>query len=239
MTQPGPTKAHRKAVIDYENEEYLQQQTAWEKASQPILFGPAKKAMNEAEKRKTRVANSIYVVQAADLPVKEDIAEKTEEAPVIQTPKLYLSLTEVPPPSSIQAPTVGVLGGVLELDGVPTARSDNELEYEVRILSSKVNQLIEENKRNKEMIEWAATMRDSQFRQEGSEALETPISFQLKEELNRGMEELSRRMEEELNRRMEELSRRMEEELKRREEERQRQEHEERKRWKKEREEKN
>jgi len=73
------------------------------------------------------------VVQAADLPVKEDTAEKTDEAPVIQTPKLYPSLTEAPPPyisennpfsqPSIQAPSFGVLRGLLDLEGVPTARS--------------------------------------------------------------------------------------------------------------------
>ncbi|KAI9541841.1 hypothetical protein NQZ68_026303 [Dissostichus eleginoides] len=134
--QPGPTKAHRKAVIEYENEVYLQQQNARMKAGRSSWYGSEKTVMNKAEKRKTRVTSlvlhlkyasqgltdSICVVQAADLPVKENIAEKTEEAPVIQTPKLYLSLTEVPPPSSIQAPNVGVLGGVLELDGVPTAR---------------------------------------------------------------------------------------------------------------------
>ncbi|KAI9518049.1 hypothetical protein NQZ68_041539 [Dissostichus eleginoides] len=225
------------------------------KAGRSSWYGSEENAMNKAEKRKARVTslvlhlkyasqgltNSMYVVQEADLPAKEDTAEITEEAPVIQTPKQYPSLTEVPPPdisennpfhqASIQAPNVGVLGGVLDLDGVPTARRKKELEYEVRILSSEVNQLIEENKRNKEMIEWAATMRDSQFRQEGSEALETSMSFQLKEKLNGRMEELSRRMEEELIRGMEEL--------KRRDEERQRQEHEERKRWEKEQEEKN
>ncbi|KAI9525190.1 hypothetical protein NQZ68_009398, partial [Dissostichus eleginoides] len=114
------------------------------------------------------------VANEVDLPVKEDIAEKTEEAPVIQTPKLYPSLTEVPPPyisennpfhqASIQAPNVGVLGGVLDLDGVPTARRVKELEYEMRILSSKANQLIEENKRNKEINDLAAAMRDPQLR---------------------------------------------------------------------------
>ncbi|KAI9532593.1 hypothetical protein NQZ68_031295 [Dissostichus eleginoides] len=111
--------------------------------------------MNEAEKIKTRVTSlvfhlkyasqgltdSIYVVQAADLPVKEDIAEKTEEAPVIQTPKLYLSLTEVPPPyisennpfhqATIQAPN----------------RSVKELEYEQSRLGGHLRQFKPKNGR--------------------------------------------------------------------------------------------
>ncbi|KAF3859812.1 hypothetical protein F7725_000067, partial [Dissostichus mawsoni] len=48
--QPGPTKAHRKAVIDSENEEYLQQQTAWMKAGRPSWYGSEKTTMNKAEK---------------------------------------------------------------------------------------------------------------------------------------------------------------------------------------------
>jgi len=102
--------------------------------------------MNQAEKIKTTVTslilhlkyasqgltNSICVVQAADLPVKEDTTEKIEEAPVIQTSKLYPSFTEAPPPymtekypfsqPSIQAPTFGILGEVLHFEGVPTER---------------------------------------------------------------------------------------------------------------------
>ncbi|KAI9527350.1 hypothetical protein NQZ68_031488 [Dissostichus eleginoides] len=39
----------------------------------------------------------MYVVQEADLPAKEDTTEITEAAPVIQTPRQYPSLTEVPP----------------------------------------------------------------------------------------------------------------------------------------------
>ncbi|KAF3850970.1 hypothetical protein F7725_012742 [Dissostichus mawsoni] len=53
--QPGPTKAHRKAVVEYENAEYLQQQEAWVKAGQPPWYGPAKSAMKKAEKRQTTV----------------------------------------------------------------------------------------------------------------------------------------------------------------------------------------
>ncbi|KAF3841537.1 hypothetical protein F7725_007399 [Dissostichus mawsoni] len=53
--QPGATKAHRKAVIEYEDREYLQQQEAWVKAGQPPWYGPAKSAMNKAEKRQTTV----------------------------------------------------------------------------------------------------------------------------------------------------------------------------------------
>jgi len=38
--QPGPTKAHRKAVSEYENERYLHQQEAWIKAGRPSWYGP-------------------------------------------------------------------------------------------------------------------------------------------------------------------------------------------------------
>ncbi|KAF3845718.1 hypothetical protein F7725_002796 [Dissostichus mawsoni] len=47
--QPGPTKAHSKAVTDYENGEYLRQQEAWIKAGRPSWYGPAQNAMNKAE----------------------------------------------------------------------------------------------------------------------------------------------------------------------------------------------
>ncbi|KAF3859158.1 hypothetical protein F7725_021557 [Dissostichus mawsoni] len=46
---PGPTKAHRKAVTDYENGEYLRQQEAWIKAGRPSWYGPAQNAMNKAK----------------------------------------------------------------------------------------------------------------------------------------------------------------------------------------------
>ncbi|KAF3836783.1 hypothetical protein F7725_004247 [Dissostichus mawsoni] len=64
--QPAPTKAHRKAVTDYENGEYLQQQEAWIKAGRPSWYGSARIAMNKAEIRKTQVVALIlhlkYVV---------------------------------------------------------------------------------------------------------------------------------------------------------------------------------
>ena len=100
-----------------------------------------------------------------------------------------------------------------------------ELEYEVRNLTIKSNQLMEDQKRIIVMNDLKDMARDYQVQQDRSHRLQTLMSFQLKEELNRRMEELSRRMEEELVRGMEQL--------KRREEERQRQEHEERKRWEK------
>ncbi|KAF3849489.1 hypothetical protein F7725_019208 [Dissostichus mawsoni] len=55
--QPGPTEAHRTAVVEYENAEYLQQQEAWVKAGQPPWYGPAKSAMKKAEKRKAIVTS--------------------------------------------------------------------------------------------------------------------------------------------------------------------------------------
>ena len=78
--QPGPTKAHRRAVLDYEHEQYLQHQEAWEKAGQPPWYGPAKNAMKKAEKRQatairllhhlkyvTQASTSVYELQDAEL----------------------------------------------------------------------------------------------------------------------------------------------------------------------------
>ncbi|KAK5916022.1 hypothetical protein CesoFtcFv8_001562 [Champsocephalus esox] len=90
--QPGPTEAHRKAVVEYENAEYLQQEKAWIKAGQPPRYGPAKNAMKKAEKRKVMVANlilylkytsqgltnSLHVVAAEDMPVMEELGRKIE-----------------------------------------------------------------------------------------------------------------------------------------------------------------
>ncbi|XP_034086850.1 uncharacterized protein LOC117555910 [Gymnodraco acuticeps] len=180
--QPGPTEAHRKAVVEHENAEYLQQEKAWIKAVQTPWYGPAKSAMKKAEKRKVRVTCLLIHLTsiAEDLPVNEDTAEMTKEAPLIQTPKQYPSLTEVSPPdisennpshqASIQAP------------------NEKELAFEVRILSS-VNQLMEELGRR----------------------MEAELGRR-HEELDRRMEELDRRMDEELNRSIEaELIRGMEE----------------------------
>ncbi|KAF3836192.1 hypothetical protein F7725_028750 [Dissostichus mawsoni] len=79
--QPGPMKAHRKAVTDYENGEYLRQQEAWIKAGRPSWYGPAQNAMNKAEVRKSQFIAlmlhlkyvtigtvDMYVVKEADLP---------------------------------------------------------------------------------------------------------------------------------------------------------------------------
>ncbi|KAK5887856.1 hypothetical protein CesoFtcFv8_016417 [Champsocephalus esox] len=90
--QPGPTDAHRKAVVEHENAEYLQQEKAWIKAGQPPRYGPAKNAMKKAEKRKVMVANlilylkytsqgltnSLHVVAAEDLPVMEELGRREE-----------------------------------------------------------------------------------------------------------------------------------------------------------------
>ncbi|XP_034095620.1 uncharacterized protein LOC117561981 [Gymnodraco acuticeps] len=89
------------------------------------------------------------MVQVADLAVREDIA------PVIQTPKLYLSLAEVPPPS----PNVGSIGEVLQLDGVSTDKHLKELEYEVKVLTSKSKHLMEENIRLEEITEERQTQK--------------------------------------------------------------------------------
>lgn len=86
VDQPGPTRAHRKAAVDYENGEYLNQQEAWEKAGRTSWLKPGKSAINKADNRKTTVTililhlkyvskestNSMYVVQEADLPAKKD-----------------------------------------------------------------------------------------------------------------------------------------------------------------------
>ncbi|KAF3859822.1 hypothetical protein F7725_000077 [Dissostichus mawsoni] len=53
--QPGPTKAHRKAVVEYENERYLHQQEAWVKAGRPSWYGPEKSAINKSEIEKQQL----------------------------------------------------------------------------------------------------------------------------------------------------------------------------------------
>ena len=103
------------------------------------------------------LTDSINVVQVADLPVREDIAEKTKDAQVIQTPKLYLSLAEVPPAS----PNVGFIE-VLQFNGVSTDKSVKELEYEVRVLTSKSKQLMEEKRRLEEITEERRRERETQ-----------------------------------------------------------------------------
>ena len=129
--------AHRRAVLDYEHERCLQQLNVWRKAEQRFIRVTSVILHLECA---SLLTDSINVVQVADLPVREDIAEKTKDAQVIQTPKLYLSLAEVPPPS----PNVGFIE-VLQFNGVSTDKSVKELEYEVRVLTSKSKQLMEEN----------------------------------------------------------------------------------------------
>ncbi|XP_010775712.1 trichohyalin-like [Notothenia coriiceps] len=63
--QPGPTEAHRKAVVEHENAEYLQQEKAWIKAGQPSWYGPENIAMNRAEKRKAMVASLVFHLEDA------------------------------------------------------------------------------------------------------------------------------------------------------------------------------
>ena len=114
--QPEPTKAHRRAVLDYEHEQCLQQLNVWREAEQRFIRVTS--LVLHLEYASPVLADSIHVVQVADLPVRRDIAEKTKEAQVIQTPRLYLSLAEVPPPS----PNVGFIE-VLQFNGVSTDNS--------------------------------------------------------------------------------------------------------------------
>ncbi|KAK5911881.1 hypothetical protein CesoFtcFv8_001811 [Champsocephalus esox] len=196
--QPAPTKAHRKAVIDHENGEYLREQQAWIKAGQPSWYGPKKIAMLKAETRKAQVTSlmlhlkysvsgmaNMCIVEEASSRATEVTTEKLEDTPVIQTPKLYPDLIGKPPPyvtenkpllqPSIQAPTFVILGGVLELDGVPTTRRLQELEYGVRMLTTQSNQLLEEHKRLAEKHPITTMPIDSQLQRD---ILQTPMSFQ-------------------------------------------------------------
>ena len=74
--QPGPTKAHRRAVLDYEHEQCLQQLTIWREAEERFIRVTSLILHLEYA---SLLAHSINVVRVADLPVREDIAEKTKD----------------------------------------------------------------------------------------------------------------------------------------------------------------
>ncbi|KAF3842698.1 hypothetical protein F7725_001547 [Dissostichus mawsoni] len=170
--QPGPTEAHRTAVVEYENAEYLQQQEAWVKAGRPPWYGPAKSAMKKAEKRKAIVTSLLihltYTSQGLTNSIHVVNTEITEEAPVIQTPKQYPSLTEVSPPdisennrfhqASIQAPNVKELGYKLEEE------LNRRMEELSRRMEAELIRRMEELKRQEHRKRWEKEQEEKNYR---------------------------------------------------------------------------
>jgi len=71
--QPGPTKAHRRAVLDYEHEQCLHQLNVWREAEQKFIR--VTRLILDLEYA-SLLTDSIHVVRIADLPVRVEFAEE-------------------------------------------------------------------------------------------------------------------------------------------------------------------
>ncbi|XP_029298122.1 uncharacterized protein LOC115015101 [Cottoperca gobio] len=196
--KPGLTVKQRKAVVDYENGEYLQHATAWEKAGKKG-FGTAYRAFQKAEKRKARATSLLFhlkyvppnaegticVVKKAG-ETKDD--SKDQKTHISQTPQLYPDLSQVAdtpaylsnsnpfPSTSIQAPVYKVSGGVLELEENERSARMGSVLKQLTKLSDEEQRMVEHGMREHSMREHRMKMKDRGFQKD---VLSTPVPAHL------------------------------------------------------------